>query len=99
MRHEASPIIYLSSAMGILAVALLLTLAWLASAHAATKDSAEKAEWVTRCDRVKEAERFDCLDKLRAEARERYYKERAEDEGKSTTTMPPAKSPATSAKS
>jgi hypothetical protein len=96
VRDNASPLLYLSSALSILAAALLLTIAWLASAHAASADagqSKQKAEWVTRCDRVKEADRFDCLDKLRAEARERYLKEEADALAKPASPPPAAKSP------
>ena len=37
----------------------------------------EKAEWVARCDRVAEDKRVECLEKLRAEALERFLRNEA----------------------
>lgn len=77
MEDRSKPV-YAISFAGVLAVALALGYVWVATAQAAPEKSngaaapTKKAEWVTRCDRLNQAARFDCLDKLRAEARERF---------------------------
>ncbi|HKO88458.1 MAG TPA: hypothetical protein VJU83_08070 [Burkholderiales bacterium] len=62
------------------------------NAPAAASEKRQSAEWVTRCDRVSEGTRMDCLEKLRAEALQRFLDNEAaaqqEQKDKAATKQP-----------